>query len=199
MRWIVLYLRCRGVPVASITAVTAVATTWTLWMVFSDTRQVGRELVVLTIALLAAVTGGTLAGPDEALERTAAKSWPPRRAVHLLVTFVVPVLLLALTLRTDARFTPFELVLRDMTGLLGLTALGAAALGAYRAWFLPLSGAVLALIFINYDTAVGRLISWPLQPATTTAAVTAAALGVAGTAAYITRGSAYRATDATLT
>ncbi|WP_018907674.1 hypothetical protein [Salinispora arenicola] len=200
MRWLVLYLRCRGVPAASVAVVAAVLTTWSLWTGFSDARQVDTFLVMLTIALLVAAAGGTLAGPDEALERTASVPWPPRRAVHLLVTFAVLVLLLALTLVTDARFTSFERVVRDVTGLLGLTALGAAALGAHRAWFLPLSGTVLAVIFVRYDTAFSRLASWPLQPVdVTAAAVIAAVLGLAGAVAYISRGSAPRATDATLT
>lgn len=202
MRWLVLYLRCRGVPAASIAAATTVITVWTLWTIWSDTRQVGTELATLTIALLVAVTGGTLAGPDEALDRTASISWPPRRAIHLLVTLAALALLLALTLVTDTRFTPFELAVRDVIGLLGLTALGAAVLGAHRAWFLPLAATLLALMFQIYQptTAVGRLISWPLQPTdATAAAVTAAALGLAGAVAYIIRGSAPRATDATLT
>ncbi|NIL43230.1 hypothetical protein HCB17_20380 [Salinispora arenicola] len=201
MRWLGLYLRCRGVPAASIAAATTVITAWTLWTIWSDTRQVGTELATLTIALLVAVTGGTLAGPDEALDRTASISWPPRRAIHLLVTLAALALLLALTLVTDTRFTPFELAVRDVIGLLGLTALGAAVLGAHRAWFLPLAGTLLALMFWSYQhTAVGRLISWPLQPAdATAAALTAAALGLAGAVAHIVRGSAPRATDATLT
>ncbi|MEW2443162.1 hypothetical protein [Micromonospora marina] len=200
MRWLALYLRCRGVPAASIAVVAAMAAGWSLWLTFSDARQVDAQLVVLTVVLLVAAAGSTLAGPDDALERTASAPWPPRRAAHLLVTFGGLVSLPALTLVTDARFEPFDLVVRDTAGMLGLTALGAATLGAHRAWFLPLAGTVLAMFSPSSDTPLGRLVAWPLQPGdATAAALTAAVLALAGAVAYVCRGSAHRVTDATLT
>ncbi|MGC4805979.1 hypothetical protein [Micromonospora sp. DT233] len=193
MRWLALYLRSRRVPAALAVAAACLAVTWSLWSVSSDARLVGRELVVLTVLLLVAALTATLDGPDAALEQTAGLRWPPRRVVHLLGAFLAVVVLLGVTLATGARFAPIELVARDAAGLLGLTALGAAAIGTARAWFLPLGWTLPAVMFPRPGQPLGEILTWQAQPSSSTAAgVTAGLLALGGLAAYAAAGPAKR-------
>ncbi|MEU7909383.1 hypothetical protein [Actinoplanes sp. NPDC049118] len=191
MRWLTLYLRSRRVPVALAAAGGIAALMWTLWSVFSDSRDVGAAMVILTVLLLVAAGTATLAGPDDTLERTAAVSWPPRRAAHLLVALAVVLVLLMATLATGARFGPAGLVIRDAAGLLGLTALGAATIGTARSWFLPLGWTLAAIVFPQPERATGQILTWQSQaPDNKAAAVTAALLAIGGLAAYALGGPA---------
>jgi hypothetical protein len=193
MRWLTLYLRSRLVPTALITTAGCAAAMWSLWSVFSNSRDVGVELIVLTILLLVAALTVTLGGPDDALEGTAALSWLPRRVAHLLTAFLVVVALLLATLMTGARFGPAWLVMRDAAGLLGLTALSAATIGTARAWFLPLGWTLAAILFPQSEPVVGRILTWQAQaPASTAATVTAGVLALGGLAAYAVAGPARR-------
>jgi hypothetical protein len=189
MRWLTLYLRSRRVPTALVAASGSVAIMWSLWAVFSDTREAGVQMVVLTVLLAVAAVTATLAGPDDALERTGALRWPRRRAAHLLAALAVVVLLLLATLVTGARFGPAWLVVRDAAGLLGLTALGAATIGAARAWFAPLGWTLAAVIFPLSESTSGQILTWQLQaPGNGKAALTAGLLAVAGLLAYAVAG-----------
>jgi hypothetical protein len=194
MRWLALYLRSRRVPAALAAAGGATALMWSLWMVFSDSRDVGVPMVILTVLLLVAAGTATLAGPDDALEGTAALSWPPRRAAHLLVALAVVLVLLLATLPTGARFGPAGLVVRDAAGLLGLTALCAATLGAARSWFLPLGWTFAAIVFPQSERTLGAILTWQSQaPGSKAAALTAALFAIGGLAAYALSGPARRA------
>jgi hypothetical protein len=167
---------------------------WSLWSVFSDSRDVGVQMVVLTVLLLVAALTATLGGPDDALEGTAGISWPPRRIAHLLVAFLVVVVLLLVTLASGARFGPAWLVVRDAGGLLGLTALSATTIGTARAWFLPLGWTLAAIMFPRSEPVIGRILTWQAQPPVSTAAtVTAGLLAFGGLIAYAVAGSARRA------
>ena len=189
-----LYLRSRRVPAAFAGAVAGVAGLWTLWSVFSDSREVGVQLVVLTVLLSVIALTATLGGPDDELDRTAAFRWLPRRLAHLAAAFLVVVLPLLATLATGARFGPAWLVARDAAGLLGLTALGAAALGVGRAWFLPLGWTLAATLFPRSEPVLGRILTWQAQPrVSAAAAVTAGLLAVCGLLAYAVAGPARRA------
>jgi hypothetical protein len=194
VRWLTLYLRSRRVPTALTAAGVVVAGMWTLWTSFSDGRDVGPPMVILTVLLLVAAGTATLAGPDDALERTAALPWPPRRAAHLLVALAVVIALLLATAPTGARFGPAGLVIRDAAGLLGLTALGAATIGAARSWFLPLGWTLAAIAFPQEGTVTAQLLTWQTQvPDSRAAALTAALLAIAGLTAYALGGPARRA------
>ncbi|WP_328475370.1 hypothetical protein OHA21_18855 [Actinoplanes sp. NBC_00393] len=191
MRWLTLYLRSRRIPVALAAAGGGTVLMWTLWSVFSDSRDAGMPMVVLTVLLLVAALTATLGGPDDALERTAAIAWPRRRAAHLLVALLVVVALLLATLVTGARFGPAGLVVRDAAGLLGLTALGAAMFGTAKAWFLPLGWTLAAVLFPRGEPLLGRILTWQAQePASTAAAITAGLLAVSGLIAYAVSGPA---------
>jgi hypothetical protein len=194
MRWLTLYLRSRRAPMALVAIGGWAVVMWSLWSVFSDSRGVGMQMVVLTVLLLVAALTATLGGPDDALERTAGFRWPPRRIAHLLVAFLIVVLLLLATLVTGARFGPAWLVVRDAGGLLGLTALGATTIGTARAWFLPLGWTLTAILFPQSESVVGRILTWQAQPpATTAATVTAGLIALGGLIAYAVAGPARRA------
>ncbi|MDG4805583.1 hypothetical protein O7634_02270 [Micromonospora sp. WMMD1120] len=186
------YLRARRVPLALAASVGAATVVWALWLVFSDERDPGGLVVVLTVVLMVSVLSTTLAAPDEDLERTAALRWPWRRAAHLLAALAVVLVVLLATAPTGARFGPAALVLRDAAGLLGLTALCATVVGAARAWFLPLGWAVVAALFPQ-SSAWGALATWPGQPHDSRpAAAVAAVLAVGGLLVYAVRGAARR-------
>ncbi|MEU4693810.1 hypothetical protein [Actinoplanes sp. NPDC023714] len=191
MRWLTLYLRSRRAPIAIPAAVTGMVLMWSLWAGFSDTRTVAVQTVVTTVLLLVVVLTATLGSPDDALEATAAISWPVRRLLHLLAGFLLVVVLLLLTTGTNAEFGPAGLIVRDAAGLLGLTALGAAVAGPARAWFLPLGWTLAAILFPRAEPLAGRILTWQSQaPDSVAAAVVAGVLAAAGLVAYVAGGPA---------
>ena len=183
-----LYARSRRIPVTLGLLGAITVLTWTLWSVFSNTREVGLPMILLTVLLMVAAVSATLAGPDDALDRTAALPWARRRALHLLAALAVIVALLLLTLVTGAQFTPFTIVLRDAVGLLGLLALGAATVGAAKSWFLPLVWTMFAAVY-PLAGRWGELATWQAQvPDHRPAAILAAVLGLSGLIAYAVAG-----------
>jgi hypothetical protein len=194
MRWLELYLRSRRATGALAVAVGGAVLMWSLWSVFSNTRDVDLTMVILTVLVLVSATTSTLGGPDAALELTGALPVLLRRAAHLVGALVVVVLPLLITLATGARFGPAGLVVRDAAGLLGLTALGAAAIGPARAWFVPLGWTLAAVMFPRGEPVLGRILTWQTQPPEShAAAVTAGVLALAGLIAYAVGGPARRA------
>jgi hypothetical protein len=186
-----LHLRSRRIPGALAVAGGCVALMWTLWSVFSDTREVGLQLVILTVLLLVVALTATLGGADDELEATAAFSWLPRRTAHLVAAFVILVVLLGVTHATGARFGPAGLVVRDVAGLLGLTALSAAVIGTARSWFVPLGWTLAAVLFPQPETLAGRILTWQSEePASIAAGVTAGLLALGGLVAYAVAGPA---------
>lgn len=188
MRGLTLYARSRRVPAALGAAVAGMAIAWLLAAVFNGKGEVSSAVLVLTVLLLVAVVTATLGGPDDTLDRTAARPWAWLRMSHLATALGCVLLLLLATLLTGTRFGPFGSVIRDTAGLLGLTALGAATVGAARSWFVPLGWTLGAAVFSGTGT-VGEALTWQAQaPGSRPAAVVAAVLAVAGTAVYVSRG-----------
>jgi hypothetical protein len=170
----VLYLRSRRVPMAVAVAL-GTAAVWAL--VLRD-----RAVVALIVQLMVAVLATTLSAPDEDLDRTASMRWPRWRAAHLLA--------LVLPIMTTLTFAPAALVLRDATGLLGLTALCACVVGVARSWFLPMGWTVVAVAYTQPGTR-GALATWQAQPHDSRpAAVLAVVLAVTGLCAYAFAGPA---------
>ena len=102
-------------------------------------------------------------------------------------------LLPLLSLATGAHFGPGEMVIRDAGGLLGLTALGVATIGAARAWFLPLGWTMAAVLFPQ-DGALGEALTWQSQaPQSKASAVMAGVLALSGLIAYGLAGPARKA------
>lgn len=188
MRGPTLYVRSRQVPAALGIAAAATAVTWLLATAFSGTGEVGSTVLVLTVLLLVAAATATLGGPDDLLDRTAARPWGCLRMSHLAAALGGVLVLLAATLLTGTRFGPLGCVVRDAAGLLGLTALGAATVGTARSWFLPLGWTLGAATFPGAGTA-GETLTWQMQASgSRPGAAVAAALATAGTAAYVSRG-----------
>jgi hypothetical protein len=193
VRFLALYLRSRRVPLALAVAAGGTALTWTIWTLASDDRDVLSSVVILTVLILTAAFTHTLAPPDDELDRTAAVRWPPRRLAHLIAALTVIVALVLATQATGARFGPPAVILRDAAGLLGLFALGAAAVGPGRAVFLPVMWTLAAVIFPQFQPLAGEVATWQHQPAASTpAAVTATVLALAGLIGYVATGPARR-------
>lgn len=190
MRWLTLYLRCRSVPVA---VAAVLGTTTALWLLghTTDDPQPRGVLAVLAVLAGTAATAPGLAGADIDLDRTAAFPWPPRRAAHVLVAGAGVAGVLAATALTGDALANAGRIARDVTGMGGLVALGAATLGAARAWLPPVTWTLLAL---PLSPPLGTqpagptyklVLTWMVQPTDmTSATVTAVSLGVVGTLAY---------------
>ncbi|EXG80648.1 hypothetical protein [Cryptosporangium arvum] len=183
-----LYARSRRVPMALGAAAAGTFLSWLIASTTSDQDPVGSTALLLAVLLLIAIATATLGGPDASLDRTAARPWARLRASHLIVVLGCVTLLLQATEVTGTRFGPIGFVVRNAGGLLGLTALGAAAVGAARAWILPLGWTLLAATFPGHGR-VGEALTWQIQsPGSRPATVVAAVLGLAGLVAYTLRG-----------
>ena len=193
MKWMWLYLRCQNVLPAVAVTIVAIVTTWAMWVGFSDDQVIHPALTVLTVALAVIPISATLTGPTDAVERTAAVSWPLLRTAHLLAwAGVVIGLTLSTRLTLDwfdsARYAPPELVLRSTAGLLGLTVLGAAALGAQRAWAAPLTWSLVSVLLATVSPPSSprpyqQVVMWTMSSARP-AVVTACTLTAVGVAVH---------------
>lgn len=175
MRWLTLYLRSRDVPD---TLLAVLCTTVVVWVLNIDDVR----LAAVTIGLGVAAAAGGLGGADVALERTAAISWPPRRAAHLAGVFAI---ISGLVLLADLGST--ELVLRDAAGLTGLAALGVVLVGRQLAWVFPA-----AWTAVGVTIPINEVVSWVVQPPGTTAAmITAVVFCGVGFVAYVAKGATF--------
>ena len=182
-----LYLRSRQVATGVVVAVACVTGLGLL----SGTSELGRlMLAVFAVTAVCAVTATGLAGPDPALERTAARDWRTRRATHVVAIGVLAVVL-GVTAGPPAAT---EVVVRDAAGLTGLAALGATALGGGLAWCVPLGWSVVAVTALLAGRPTpAPLVTWPVQPAGTVAATVAAVVvGLAGLVVYAVWGPRVR-------
>jgi hypothetical protein len=195
MRPLTLYLRSRAVPATAATVLSCAVALWALGLAIDHPQ--GRGLAALLVALGAttALAPG-LAGADHDLDRASAIAWPPRRAAHIVVAGAAVVGLLAATALAGERMAGTDQLARNVAGLAGLVALGAAVLGAVRAPLLPVVWTVLVL---RYAPPMGDpptrpaykvMLTWMVQPPGTRAATVAAiVLAAAGTLAYAVLGS----------
>jgi hypothetical protein len=187
--WLPLYLRSRRVPPAASASAAAVTAVASAWAALTGRAEVHPGLAALTVALAAAPLVPTLAADDADLERTAALRWPPRRALHLVAcaAFVAGLLIAARLLGAD--FGPAGQIARNAAGMVGLLGLGAAAFGTGHAWQLPFTwAAVQCVLPVPGGPAWRQAALYLVQPPDSrTAAITAGALLLAGTAAYACR------------
>lgn len=185
MRLLLLYLRSRQVPAALAAAVGGVAVLWWLSQATDDpTLHATLGLLAVAAGTAAADTG--LAGADIDLDRSAAIAWPPRRAAHVIAVGGAIIGIVAATALTGDQLAPARQIVRDAVGMSGLVALGAATLGASRAWVVPLTWTLLVLLWVPAAGATyQQVLTWMLQPAASApAAITASVLGVTGVLAY---------------
>ncbi|MDT0439600.1 hypothetical protein [Streptomyces doudnae] len=182
---LLLYGRSRGVPAAAgVLLVTAA-----LLGVFGP-RAGAADPRLLALAAAAGVTAASagLAGQDPDLDRTAALSWPPRRAAHVLLLAAAVTVVLAVA--RVAERPEAALLLRASAGLTGLAALGAALCGAVYAWTPPIGWLAVSLIVPQRpDDVLWTAVGWPLAATDSApAAWTAGLLLAVGTGVYAVRG-----------
>lgn len=180
MSLVLLYLRSRQVAIGVL-----VATACAVGLSLPDysSPRTAQLMALFAVTAVAAVAGTGLGGPDPALDRTAALPWHWRRATHVLA-------IAALAAGLGTLLGPSDVVARNAIGLTGLAALAVTMLGGGLAWAFPLTWtAVVALIAVSVPSPGAPLLTWPIQPAGTTAATIAAVgLGVAGALAYAVAG-----------
>jgi hypothetical protein len=183
MKWLALYLRSRQVAAGAGVAAAAVVG---IGLLAGDGDQIRLVLAGFAVAVVCAVTATGLAGQDPALERTSARGWRVRRAAHVAAIGGLAVVLGV----TAGPSVATEVVVRDAVGLAGLAAFGATVVGSGFAWCVPVAWSVVALsAVLSVHPAPAPLLTWPFQPAGTTAATLAAVLlGLAGMAVYAVRG-----------
>ncbi len=97
---------------------------------------------------------------------------------------------------TGDQLAPAAQITRDAIGMTGLTALGAATLGANHAWIPPLSWTLLSWTVMALPwpapATFRQVLTWMLQPADATpATVTALVLGATGVLADAVLGPAH--------
>jgi hypothetical protein len=190
VRLVVLYLRSRQVPAALAGAAGSVAILWVLGLA-SESLHTGGRLGLLAVVAGTAAAGSGLAGADIALDRTAAIAWPPLRAVHVVAAGAAVTGIIAATALAGDELGPAAQITRDAIGMIGLTALGAAALGGDRAWIPPLTWTLGAWIFATTPfpspalATYHQVLTWMVQPPDTTPATNAAlTLGASGVLVY---------------
>jgi hypothetical protein len=163
----------------------SVAVLWWLSQA-TDDPTLHATLGLLAVAAGTAAAGTGLAGADIDLDRSAAIAWPPRRAAHVVAVGGAIIGIVAATALAGDQLAPARQIVRDAVGMSGLVALGAATLGASRAWVVPLTWTLLVLLWVPAAGATyQQVLSWMLQPAASApAAITASVLGVTGVLAY---------------
>ena len=189
-RFLLLYLRSRRVPIAVAVVLAGIAAIWALNLA-STNQHTSLAFGALAATIAAAALAPGLVGADLSLDRTAALAWPPRRAAHVVVGAAIVAGVLAATALTGHELAPATVLVRDAVGLCGLVALGAVVLGAGLAW-IPAVTWTAALVMAGPQSHGWHQVAltWLVQPAgTTSATVTALALGVAGAIAYALAGS----------
>jgi hypothetical protein len=189
MRRLTLYLRSRSVPAALVAALAATSGLSLLSKAISP--DVHATLGLLAAAVVTAAIAPGLAGSDIDLDRTAAIAWPPRRVAHIVIAGVTAAGLLTVSGLIGRTAADAGSIARNVTGLVGLIALGACTLGPARAWLPSAACTLLGLLsappFGTPPTApaAATILTWMIQPITTTAAtVTAITLGAGGVLAH---------------
>lgn len=190
MRWLALHLRSRSIPLAAAVTVGATAILWWLTRVVTNSATPAKLALLATVVGIVAIAPG-LASADHDLDRTAAIAWPARRAIHIMVAAGAVSAILSATALTGHPLNQAGPINRNVIGLTGLIALGAATVGPSRAWLLPL---IWTMLLLRYTPPFGtppnhpvplRMLTWLMQPAGTTSATAAAVfLGFAGTVSY---------------
>lgn len=176
MSLLALYLRSRQVVVSTLVAVACA-----VGMSLPDyaTPHFAEVMALFAVVAVVAVAGTALGTPDPALDRTAALPWHWWRAAHVLAVG-------ALAAGLGLLLGSADVVVRNAVGLTGLAALAVTTLGGGLAWSLPLTWTALTTVAaMSGPVPPMPLLTWPVQPAGTTAATAAACvLGGAGVLAY---------------
>jgi hypothetical protein len=190
MRSLTLYLRSRSVPLALTAAAGSALALWSIHHIADDPRAHTLLALLAVVAGTAAFAPG-LAGADLDLEETAAIDWRWWRAAHVVFAGAAVLGLLAAAQLSGDALGAASTLARNVSGLGGVVALGAAVLGAARASALSVGWTLLVLPLPPPAGPAYKLaLTWMVQPAgTAVATATAAVLGLGGTVAYAILGS----------
>ncbi|MFB8105964.1 hypothetical protein ACFC3O_24545 [Streptomyces sp. NPDC056007] len=181
---VLLYARSRHVPAS---ALAVLAGTVLLWAFTHDGGASAADprtgAFVLALGAMAASVG--FGGQDQALDRTAAIRWWPRRAAHVLAAATAVAAAVTAAQALGDSGTALALTVRNSFGLTGLAAIGAVLAGGAYAWTLPFGWLLLAFV-APPSTEVA---AWMLMPAGTGASTgTAFVLATVGTVSYALAG-----------
>ncbi|MFC7548748.1 hypothetical protein [Plantactinospora sp. GCM10030261] len=188
MRWLTLYLRCRGIPTSAGAALTGVTVLWWLGHA-TDVPRLKLSIALLAVLVATVAFGPGLAGADPALDRTAGLAWLPRRAAHILAVMATAAVVSAVPALVGEPVAAVEFLVRNAAGVGGLLALGGVAWGAQWAWLLPVGWSLAVLLSGPASSPAYReVLTWMMQPAgtmsATATAVTIAFVGVVIHAAF---------------
>ncbi|MER6144789.1 hypothetical protein ABT174_32950 [Streptomyces sparsogenes] len=192
---LLLYARSRALPM-TITVLVAAApvTAWCAdWLLTRSDPGPRARLPVLVLApvLVAAAIGVGLYSHGDELDRTAVRPWWPRRGCHLLLLTALAAGLLAVAVPGEPQAYGAAAMARNVLGAVGVTALGAALIGARLSW-LPMLVHTSAVFFAARAEpgGSGAVWAWSVQPGAQRAAWwTAVALFAAGICLYALRGA----------
>ncbi|SCL14430.1 hypothetical protein GA0070616_0438 [Micromonospora nigra] len=189
MRWLALHLRCRGVPASAAAALAAATVLWWLGQA-TDVPRLRLSVALLTVLVATVAFGPGLTGADPALDRSAALAWLPRRAAHVLAIMATAAAVAAAPALVSDPLAAVALLVRDAAGFGGLLALGGVAWGAQWAWLLPAGWTLTVLLTGPASSPTFReVLTWMMQPpGTTSATVTAVAIGFVGVLAHAVLG-----------
>lgn len=190
-----LHARARGVPaaLAGTVAVAVLVVVLGDWLRehggFAD-RTPAVTVASLAALLAAVLPGAGLAGADDELERSTPLPWPWWRTGHLLAVAAATAAAFAAAGAASGALDGPGVLLRDVAGLLGLTALSAVVVGARAAWA-PVTAYVLVTFLLGLGGGPGVVVwGWAFEPAgSRPAAITAAALAATGGVLYALRGA----------
>ncbi|MEU9789563.1 hypothetical protein AB0E27_02905 [Streptomyces sparsogenes] len=192
---LLLYARSRALPMTfAVLVAAAPATAWCAdWLLTRSDPGPRARLPVLVLApvLVAAAIGVGLYSHGDELDRTAVRPWWPRRGCHLLLLTAVAAGLLAVAVPGGPQAYGAAVMARNVLGAVGVTALGAALIGARLSW-LPMLVHTSAVFLAGQAEpgGAGAVWAWSVQPGAQRAAWgTAVALFAAGTCLYALRGA----------
>ncbi|HET6860275.1 MAG TPA: hypothetical protein VFH94_24675 [Streptomyces sp.] len=190
-----LYARSRALPptVVSLLGAAAIAAWCADWLedrtYFDHTARV--PVLALAPLLASAAIGTGLYAHAEELDRTAARPWWPLRLAHLLALTALAAGLLALAVPGHPEEFGAPAMVRNVLGATGVTAAGAALLGARPSW-LPMTvyGGGVYLAAPRTPGGPAAVWAWSMQPGPQGAAwAVAVAAFVGGGALYVLRGA----------
>jgi hypothetical protein len=185
-----LHLRSRALPstLVSLTGA-ALAVGWGLeWLMGQpeDDAATRAALSVLGPVLMSAAIGVSLHSHSPDADGTASRRWWPVRGGHLLALAAIASVLLAVAVLGDPAQFGAAVMVRNMLGAVGVTALAVTVIGARLSWLPMFSyGAVALLIGPREPGNAGALWLWLTQPGTQLPAwCTAVAAFALGTTVY---------------
>ncbi|MFJ2740610.1 hypothetical protein ACIO3O_13175 [Streptomyces sp. NPDC087440] len=186
-----MYARSRQAPATLAVLLVGAAVMWALTRAFSQGAggHADPRLSALALTVAATAVSVGLGGQDLALDRTAALSWIPRRAAHVVLGGVLSGAVLLAVQTLSGQEASVGVVVRDAVGLMGLVGLGAVWCGRQYAWLPAFAWLAVSFVVPSSPATATQVLTWLLSaPDATVAAWTAGVLGAGGLVAYAVGG-----------